>query len=288
LPDARYIALVYAALYRRFKTRGRYAVAEWEIDSAETIQFEESPSDLNVDVVAGDVSITGSEGPPTLEVRHVSGPPLQVRLEGGRLDVVQKDEPRTSLLGGTRRSVSVVLVVPPHCRARLATVSASVLAAGLADEVSVETVSGEITLESVEGPVRIQTVSGNIAARGVSGELRGRSVSGELTLETFSGNEVRLDTVSGEVTADITEAGPGSSAEVNTASGSVFLRLAASPSQQVRVESVSGRLTSAFPELAIKKGPGSRSLNGSLGDGSGRVEVHTVSGEVALLAEAAS
>jgi len=165
-------------------------------------------------------------------------------------------------------------------------VSASVLAAGLADDLSVETVSGEITLESVNGPVSAQTVSGNIAARGVSGDLRGRSVSGELTLETFSGSDVRLDTVSGEVTADIKEAGPGSSAEVNTASGSVFLRLAASPSQQVRVESVSGRMTSAFPGLTVQKGPGSRSMNGSLGDGSGRVEVHTVSGEVALLGEA--
>jgi hypothetical protein len=263
-------------------------VAEWEIDGAETIQFEESPTELKVDVVGGDVSVTGSEGPSTLEVRHVSGPPLQVRLEGGRLELLQKDPPRRSLLEGTRRSVSVVLAVPPDCQARLGTVSASVLAAGLADELSVDTVSGEITLESVNGPVRIQTVSGNIAARGVSGELRGRSVSGELTLETFSGSDVRLDTVSGEVTADITEAGPGSSAEVNTASGSVFLRLAASPSQQVRVESVSGRLTSAFPQLTVKKGPGSRSMNGSLGDGTGRIEVHTVSGEVALLGQAAT
>jgi hypothetical protein len=261
-------------------------VAEWEIDSPETIQFEETPSELNVALVAGDVSVTGSEGPPTLEVRHVSGPPLQVSLEGGRLEIVQKD-PSHMRLGGTRRSVSLVLAVPPSCQARLGTVSASVLVAGLADELSVETVSGEITLESVKGPVLIQTVSGNVAARGVSGEVRGRSVSGELILETFSGSDVRLDTVSGEVTADIGEAGPSSSAEVNTASGSVFLRLAASPSQQVLVESVSGRLTSAFPQLTVKKGPGSRSMNGSLGDGSGRVEVHTVSGEVALLGEAA-
>ena len=264
-------------------------MAEWEIDSAETIQFEESPSELKVELVAGDVSVTGSDGPSTLEVRHVSGPPLQVKLEGGRLELAQKDPPlmsRLSRLGESRRSVSVVLAVPPNCRARLSTVSASVLAAGLADDLSVETVSGEITLESVNGPVSAQTVSGNIAARGVSGDLRGRSVSGELTLETFSGSDVRLDTVSGEVTADIKEAGPGSSAEVNTASGSVFLRLAASPSQQVRVESVSGRMTSAFPGLTVQKGPGSRSMNGSLGDGSGRVEVHTVSGEVALLGEA--
>jgi Putative adhesin len=263
-------------------------VAEWEINSAETIQFEESPSDLQVDLVAGDLTVSGSDGPPSLEVRHVNGPPLQVRLEAGRLEVVQKDPPFTSRLGLMRRSASVLLAVPPGCRARLGTVSASVLAAGLADELSVKTVSGEITLESVQGPVRIETVSGNIAARGVSGELRGQTVSGELTLETFSGSNVRLDSVSGEVTADIKEAGAASSAEVNTASGSVFLRLADSPSQRVRVESVSGRLTSSFPELVVRSGPGSRSINGALGDGRGRVEVHTVSGEVALLGEAAT
>jgi len=261
-------------------------VAEWEIDSAEIIRFEEAPSELEVDLVAGDLAVSGSDDPPTLEVRQVSGPPLQVRLESGRLAIVQKESSFTSRLGVTRRSASIVLAVPPECRARLRTVSASVLAAGLADELSVETVSGEITLESAKGPVKIETVSGNTAARGVSGEFRGQSVSGGLTLETFSGGDVRLDTVSGEVTADVKNAGPASSVEVNTASGSVFLRLAASPSQRVRVGSVSGRLTSAFPELAVSSGPGSRSMHGALGDGRGRVEIHTVSGEVALLGEA--
>ena len=263
-------------------------MAEWEIDSAETIQFEESPSELQVDLVAGDLTVSGSDGPPTLEVRQVIGPPLQVRLESGRLEIVQKDPPFTSRLGVMRRSASVVLTVPPGCQARLRTVSASVLAAGLTDEISVQTVSGEITLESVKGPVRIETVSGNTAARGVSGELRGQSVSGALTRETFSGGKGQLDTVSGEVTADIKDAGPASSVQINTASGSVFLRLAASPSQQVGVGSVSGRLTSAFPELAVKSAPGSRIMHGALGDGRGRVEVHTVSGEVALLGEAAT
>lgn len=278
---------VYSALYLYADgSRGRCTVTEWDIDSAETIQFEETPSELQVDLVAGDLAVSGSDGPPTLEVRQVSGPPVQVRLESGRLEIVQKDPSFTSRLGITRRSASVVLAVPPGCRARLRTISASVLAAGLEDELSVETVSGEITLESAKGPVRIETVSGNTAARGVSGELRGQSVSGGLTLETFSGGDVRLDTVSGEVTADIKDAGPDSSVEVNTASGSVFLRLAGSPSQQVRVGSVSGRLTSAFPELAVSSGPGSRSMQGALGDGRGRVEIHTVSGEVALLGEA--
>jgi hypothetical protein len=263
-------------------------MAEWEIESAETIQFDEAPSELKVQLVAGDLSVSASDGPPTLEVRHVSGPPLRVRLEAGRLELVHQDPAFMSRVAGTRASASVVLAVPPGCQARVGTVSASVLAAGLEQELSVETVSGEISLESVKGPVKVETVSGSVAARSVSGEFKGQSVSGEFTLDSFSGSAVRLDTVSGEVAADIKEAGPASSAEIHTTSGSVYLRLAASPSQEVRVQSVSGRLTSAFPELMAKSGPGSRSLKGSLGDGRGRVEVQTVSGEVSLLAEAVS
>jgi DUF4097 and DUF4098 domain-containing protein YvlB len=115
--------------------------------------------------------------------------------------------------------------------------------------------------------------------------LRGETVSGGFTLDAFGGSSVRLQTVSGEVVADLKQAEPDSSAEVQTVSGAVYLRLPASPSQKVRVESVSGRLTSAFPELKTGSSPGSRTLKGLLGEGRGKVKVSTVSGSVSLLAE---
>ncbi|HVB14883.1 MAG TPA: DUF4097 family beta strand repeat-containing protein [Candidatus Dormibacteraeota bacterium] len=260
-------------------------MAEWEIEAPETIQFDGVPSELEVRLVAGDLTVSASEEPSTLEVGQVVGPPVRVRLEGGRLEVIQ-EQPLGWRTAIDRVSSSVALSVPPRCRVHLSTVSASVLAVGLEAELALETVSGEATLESVRGPARASTVSGAIAARGQSGQFRGQTVSGGLTLDAFGGDSVRLQTVSGEVVADLKQADLEASASVETVSGAVYLRLAGSPSQKVRVESVSGRLTSAFPELRAKSGPGSRTLKGELGEGRGKVKVTTVSGAVSLLAEA--
>lgn len=260
-------------------------MAEWEIESPETIQFEESPSDLLVNLVGGDLNVKASDGPATLEIRQIVGPMVRARLEGGKLEVRQ-EHPSFWRTDTTRVSASVTLSVPPGCRVQIDTVSASVLAEGLNAELALKTVSGEATLESLRGPVTAATVSGAVASRGQSGKFRGETVSGGVTLDAFGGSSVRLQTVSGEVVADLKQADPDSSAEVETVSGAVYLRLAASPSQKVRVESISGHLTSAFPELRAESGPGSRTLKGLLGEGRGKVKVSTVSGSVSLLAEA--
>jgi len=260
-------------------------VAEWEIETPETVQFAEAPSELLVDLVGGDISVAASDGPSSLEVRRVDGPVVQARLDGGKLEIWQR-RPSFWGIGTTRVSASVAILVPPGCRVRIETVSASVSVEGLEAELELKTVSGEATLESLRGPVTAETVSGDVSSRGQSGKLRGETVSGGVTLNAFGGSSVRLHTVSGEVFADLMQAEPDSSAEVETVSGSVYLRLPVSSSQKVRVESVSGHLTSAFPELRADSGPGSRSLKGSLGEGRGKVKVSTISGSVSLLAGA--
>lgn len=261
-------------------------MSEWKIEAAQTIQFDEIPSDLRVNLVGGEIELKAGEGPATLEVRYVTGPELQVRLDHGRLEIVQ-EHPHPSW-GLNKVSASLALQVPTDCKVDLEAVSASVLAEGLAADVKLETVSGEIALESLSGRTRATTVSGELNVRGQSGELRGETVSGDVTLDAYLANSVRLESVSGDVTADLQQAGSSAAAEVQTVSGAVYLRLASEPSQQVRVESVSGRLTSSFPELKAKNGPGSRTLKGALGEGQGEVRVSTVSGAVAVLAEASA
>ncbi|HEY6537522.1 MAG TPA: DUF4097 family beta strand repeat-containing protein [Candidatus Dormibacteraeota bacterium] len=258
-------------------------MADWEIDGPRTIQFDETPEVLRVALVAGDVEVTAAEGPAILMVKEVVGRPLEVSLSGGRLEVIHE---RRSWPSSERISASIVLNVPAECRVQLEAVSASVLAAGLAADARIETVSGELTLESMGGPVRAITVSGDLASRGQAGQLRGETVSGDVTLDAYSATSVKVHSVSGEVVADLQQAGSDASAEVATVSGNVYLRLAEDPTQEVRLESVSGRLSSAFPGLQSKKSPGSRSLKGSLGVGQGRLKVTTVSGAVALLGEA--
>jgi DUF4097 and DUF4098 domain-containing protein YvlB len=265
---------------------GDRGMSEWKIDSAETIQFDETPTDLHVSMVAGEVELAAGEGPAFLEVRQVSGPELRVRLANGRLEIEQEREHLS--WGVNKVSASLTLQVPADCQVELEAVSASVFASGFSEDVRLETVSGEITLESLTGRTRATTVSGELNARGQVGELRGETVSGDVTLDAYSAHSVRLQSVSGEVAADLQQAGSDASAELETVSGAVYLRLASEPSQEVRVDSVSGRLVSSFPQLTAKSSPGSRTLKGTLGGGQGKVRVTTVSGAVSLLAEASA
>jgi DUF4097 and DUF4098 domain-containing protein YvlB len=260
-------------------------MSEWKIEAAETIQFDETPTEVDITVVGGEVELEASDGPAALEIRQVTGPEVQVRMEEGRLSIDQRRHPswRPNL---KQISVSLALRVPASCQVRLEAVSASVLAQGFSDDVKLETVSGEITMESLAGPTEASSVSGELNARGQSGGLRGQTVSGDVTLDAYLANTCRVTSVSGEVTADLQQAGSDVSAEVDTVSGAVYLRLASDPSLEVQLESVSGHLTSAFPELITKRSPGWRGIKGKLGEGQGRVKISTVSGAVSLLVEA--
>ncbi|MGH7643268.1 MAG: DUF4097 family beta strand repeat-containing protein [Candidatus Dormibacteria bacterium] len=260
-------------------------MADWEIESPTTIQFDEFPAELVVHLVGGSLTVNASPGVATLEVHQIVGPMVRVSLEQVKLEVIQ-EQPSFWRTDSTRVAASVTLSVPAGCRVRIQTVSASVLLEGLTAEVELKTVSGEATLESLRGPVTTETVSGSVISRGQLAKFRGQTISGSVTLDSFGGSSVRLQTVSGEVVADLKLALPEGSAEMETVSGAVYLRLSAEPSQKVRVESVSGRLTSAFPELRAESGPGSRTLKGALGEGRGRLKVSTVSGSVSLLREA--
>ncbi len=257
-------------------------MSEWQIDSSETIQLDETPAEFAVKLVGGDLRVTATDGASSIDVTNVVGPEVRISMTDGRLEVCQ-EEPSFSRFGVSRVSCSVSVSIPATCRVQVETVSASVLASGMGAEFELSTVSGEATLESLGGRVEVATVSGDVASRGQSGKFRGKTVSGGMTLDAFGGSSVRLNSVSGEIVADLKQAEPDGSTEVETISGAVLLRLAGSPSQRVKVTSVSGRLNSAFPELRSDSAPGSRSLKGSLGEGRGKLHVTTVSGTVSLL-----
>lgn len=256
----------------------------WQIEDPRVIEFEEVVEELRVSLVAGDVTVAAGDGPGRLEVRQVTGKPLEVQLKDGRLEVRQ-EQPRIGLQALLdRRSASITLNLPARCRSQLKGVSASVLVGAMAGDLEVETVSGDVTLESLQGRVEVESVSGTVTGRGLTRAFNGETVSGEVILEAFSGPELRLETVSGDLSADLQDSDPGGSGRVTTVSGSVYLRLPASASQKVDVETVSGRLTSAFGELSNRGGWGSRTLEGTLGEGRGSLKVETVSGSVSLLA----
>lgn len=256
----------------------------WTIDSPATLDFDGVVA-LRVRIVAGSVAVLATTDRPRLEVTEVAGQPLLVTHEAGILTVGYEDLTREGLLGWLRpqrHSANVTVMVQKDCPVQIGVVNATAVLAGVSARTSVKSVSGDVTLDGVTGAVDANTVAGSLEAQGLGENLVFRTVSGDLTVA--DGQVARLDarTVSGRVTADVDIATAGEM-RVNTLSGEVAIRLPAQASAEVSLRSAAGQVHTDFEALNDGRGPGSRSVTGTLSGGSGRLSVSSVSGDVTIL-----
>jgi hypothetical protein len=262
----------------------------WTIDSQRTLDLGNVAA-LKVRVVSGSVAILASQDPPSLDVAALAGQPLLVTQEAGILTITYEDLRWDGLRGWLhpqRHSADITVTVPEGCPTQLSVVNASAIVSGISAKISAKSVSGDITLDGVTGSVDAKTVSGDLEARGVDGEIAFNSVSGGLTLAGGAVRSLAAKTVNGQVTADI-ELRDGGGLKINTVSGDVAVRLPASASARVNLKSTSGRVRSGFDGAGgAPGGPGPSGLSATLGTGSASLSVTSMTGDVTLLARAAS
>ena len=274
-------------------------VAQWTITAPASLDFGDVTG-LRVRLIAGSVAVLATDGTPSVEVSSIEGDPLTVTYADGVLTIAHENLSWESLLTAhenlswegllkwlrpRRSSATVTVSVPRKCPAQVGVVSATAVMSGISSRASVKSVSGGITLDGVAGDVDANTVSGALEAQGINGRLNFRTVSGDLTLADGWLERLDANVVSGDVTADV-DLDPLGGMQVTTVSGEVTLRLPAEADATVNLHSLSGDVRSEFTELRRSCAPASRSVSGSLGAGSGRVSVTTMSGRVMLLRRA--
>src|SRR5436305_5080351 len=263
---------------------GSRVMSRWTLDSPTTLDFDGVVA-LRVRVIAGSVAVLATADRPRLDVTEVCGPPLLVTHDAGILTISYEDLTWDGLRGWLRpqrHSANITITVQKDCPTQLGVVNATAVVSGVSARTSLKSVSGDMTLDGLTGAVDANTVSGNLEARGLDGSVAFKSVSGALTLA--EGRLGRLDakTVSGRVTADV-ELAPAGQVRVGTVSGEVAIRLPAQISAQVTLRSMSGHVHSDFDGLDSAGGPGSKNVTGTLGGGSGKLSVASMSGDVAIL-----
>ena len=167
---------------------------------------------------------------------------------------------------------------------RLKTVSGDLRAEIAAADFEAKTVSGELRLRggAPMGDVRVSSVSGDITLDRGGGDVEATSVSGAVRLELDPASGVRMHSTSGDLTfrGSLTD---GASVEAETVSGGVNLR-SRSSGYEYEASSFSGEIGNCFgkqAERVSRYGPGSR-LNGTFGDGKGRVRVKSMSGDIQI------
>jgi hypothetical protein len=257
----------------------------WVVDRPMSLDFDEVTA-LQVRLINGTVAVlAAADDTPSVVVTDIKGRPLHISYESGELTIGYEALSWERLLDWLKPAhdiAAVTVIVPADCPVQLGVVKASAVVCGLNSGAAVKGVSGEITLDGVAGDVLAETVSGTLEGRDIDGAVRFKSVSGDLVLAASSLSRLEADNVSGQIAADVDLETAGGM-RISTISGDVTVRLAPDSAARVRLHSTSGNVRSEFEVLGTAMSPGSHTVSGNLGDGSGNVSVNSVSGAVTLL-----
>ena len=160
--------------------------------------------------------------------------------------------------------------------AELSTASGSITASDVGSDVQVSSASGNVTVSNVKGDVRVKAISGVIRVSHPGGRVEGNTASGEVEIQDAA-NDVTAHAASGRV---YVEGNPGGQGYWNlkTASGAVQISVPASANFHLSAEAVSGEIRTDIPIVVEEQGK--HSLRARVGNGGGRIEVRTASGEI--------
>ena len=161
---------------------------------------------------------------------------------------------------------------------QLSSLSGSIRADNIGDDLRANSASGSVTVSNVKGDVRISALSGSTQIMKPGGRVEASTASGNVDVEGAT-SDVKANAASGRVSVN---GNPGTSSywDLKTASGTVQLGVPSNANFHLSAEAVSGEIKSDVPVVVEEQGK--HSLRARVGTGGGRVEVHTISGEIRL------
>jgi len=233
-------------------------------------------AELDSGVERVDVSSDGGRTSIKVILAHASGHGGETRLQ---VKIPKESELNVSAVDADVTTNAMLGVQ------RLSAVSGNIAAELAGADVELKTVSGDLRLKGHGLPARlhVSSVSGDVHLEHGAGELEASTVNGTLIVSFDSARAVRVRTTSGDlhIEGKLTR---GATLEASTVSGDLSVRARADGGYAYEVSSFSGDITDCFnasPERTSKYGPGSR-LEGTRGEGAGRLRVKTMSGDVQL------
>src|SRR2546425_8304709 len=209
---------------------------------------------------------------------------VEVRIEQKGNDIFVEphlyEQERTwlELFRGKRFRVDFEITVPRETAVNAQTVSGDLDLHGTRGPARVESVSGDVNIEDVQGPMRIKSVSGDVQFTDYVGAVEGSFVSGDVDIRGRV-HSCELHTVSGAISIDLEPEIGGRESRLKTISGDVEVGLITS-SCVCDYHTASGDLDCEVPARIMREGRKDRTV--VVGDGSSRLTVKTVSGDLTI------
>jgi DUF4097 and DUF4098 domain-containing protein YvlB len=163
---------------------------------------------------------------------------------------------------------------------QLTTAAGSVEATDVGDDVRASSASGSVTISNAKGDVRANSLNGAVQINKPGGRVDADSASGSIDIQGAN-FDTKAHTVSGSVGV---RGDPGEHGywDLKTVSGKVQVYVPANSNFRFSAEAISGEIKTDIPIVIEEQGK--HSLRAHIGTGGGRVEVHTVSGEIHISA----
>ena len=226
---------------------------EWQIDGPKVLDIgdeNETVGKLKLGLVAGRVDIVTHDDSPTarLEVHEIAGQPLMVGWDGWTLTISHVKDNDNSFWDNVKslgqeknkRSARISISVPATTDISASTVSADALINGARAKVKANTVTGSLTLDDIIGDVDANSVSGDIECHSLVGDFRANLVSGALTVQASRLSKIKLITVGGDITLDLTDG--GAQIQSNSVSGDVTVRIPQGGGYDVSARTAAGHI----------------------------------------------
>lgn len=159
---------------------------------------------------------------------------------------------------------------------RLSSTSGSVTAENCGDDVRATSVSGTVVVTNAKGDVLAHSVSGDVQVKKPGGRVEANTSSGTVNVRGSDG-DIKAHATAGRVTIEGNPSG-NNYWDLKTVSGSVNIAVPSSASFHLSAGAVTGQISAQVPLMIEEQGK--HSLRARMGDGGGRVEIHTVSGAI--------
>jgi hypothetical protein len=162
----------------------------------------------------------------------------------------------------------------------LTTISGSINADNIGEDMRASSSSGNVIVSNIKGDVRISSLSGSTQITKPGGRVDAQTASGSVEVQGAT-RDIKAHSASGRVNI---QGNPGSSSywDLKTVSGLVQLGIPMDANFHLTAEAVSGQINAEVPIVIEEQGK--HSLRARVGNGGGRVEVHTISGEIRVRA----
>ena len=157
--------------------------------------------------------------------------------------------------------------------------SGSVVMNDVEGKVTARSISGDVRVESIAGDARAVTTSGDINAKRLRGPLDASTVSGDLHVEDCAGAEMKLNTTSGDMNVSLAQ--PVTDLfSADSISGDISVIAPPDSDCTVQLTTQSGDIGTdlILRDVARRRGR----MEGVVGQGRGRLEVHSVSGDISV------